>query len=105
LSSDHGPRAGGKKLAGPLQASDMEVAFGYRAPLPEGIRVCDGIIDLVSVGFNVVVGPEIEHELHVLTIDLGKQRLDVIGITNHTIHVSSFQSGKSVSLGGRSLYQ
>jgi len=24
-----------KKLAGPLQASDMEVAFGYRAPLPE----------------------------------------------------------------------
>lgn len=23
-----------KKLAGPLQASDMEVAFGYRAPLP-----------------------------------------------------------------------
>jgi geranylgeranyl reductase family protein len=24
-----------KKLAGPLQASDMEVAFGYRTPLPE----------------------------------------------------------------------
>ncbi len=24
-----------KKLAGPLKASDMEVAFGYRAPLPE----------------------------------------------------------------------
>jgi geranylgeranyl reductase family protein len=24
----------GKKLAGPLSASDMEVAFGYRAPLP-----------------------------------------------------------------------
>ncbi len=24
-----------KKLAGPLSASDMEVAFGYRAPLPE----------------------------------------------------------------------
>jgi geranylgeranyl reductase family protein len=24
-----------KKLAGPLEASDMEVAFGYRAPLPE----------------------------------------------------------------------
>jgi geranylgeranyl reductase family protein len=24
-----------KKLAGPLQAGDMEVAFGYRAPLPE----------------------------------------------------------------------
>jgi len=24
----------GKMLAGPLQASDMEVAFGYRAPLP-----------------------------------------------------------------------
>jgi geranylgeranyl reductase family protein len=24
-----------KKLAGPLQAADMEVAFGYRAPLPE----------------------------------------------------------------------
>ena len=26
----------GKKLAGPLPASDMEVAFGYRAPLPAG---------------------------------------------------------------------
>jgi len=25
----------GKKLAGPLSASDMEVAFGYRAPLPQ----------------------------------------------------------------------
>ncbi len=25
----------GKKLAGPLPASDMEVAFGYRAPLPK----------------------------------------------------------------------
>ena len=24
-----------KKLAGPLQAADMEVGFGYRAPLPE----------------------------------------------------------------------
>jgi flavin-dependent dehydrogenase len=23
-----------KKLAGPLSAADMEVAFGYRAPLP-----------------------------------------------------------------------
>jgi geranylgeranyl reductase family protein len=28
-----------KKLAGPLQASDMEVAFGYRTPLPEAREV------------------------------------------------------------------
>jgi geranylgeranyl reductase family protein len=28
-----------KKLAGPLAASDMEVAFGYRAPLPEQGKV------------------------------------------------------------------
>ena len=27
----------GKKLAGPLPPSDMEVAFGYRAPLPENV--------------------------------------------------------------------
>ncbi len=29
----------GKKLAGPLSASDMEVAFGYRAPLPQQAAV------------------------------------------------------------------
>jgi geranylgeranyl reductase family protein len=28
-----------KQLAGPLEASDMEVAFGYRAPLPEQAEV------------------------------------------------------------------
>jgi geranylgeranyl reductase family protein len=35
VGADGANSAIGKKLAGPLQASDMEVAFGYRAPLPE----------------------------------------------------------------------
>jgi geranylgeranyl reductase family protein len=35
LGADGANSAIAKKLAGPLQASDMEVAFGYRAPLPE----------------------------------------------------------------------
>ena len=35
VGADGANSAIAKKLAGPLQASDMEVAFGYRAPLPE----------------------------------------------------------------------
>lgn len=35
VAADGANSAIAKKLAGPLQASDMEVAFGYRAPLPE----------------------------------------------------------------------
>jgi geranylgeranyl reductase family protein len=35
VGADGANSALAKKLAGPLQASDMEVAFGYRAPLPE----------------------------------------------------------------------
>ena len=34
VAADGANSAIAKKLAGPLQASDMEVAFGYRAPLP-----------------------------------------------------------------------
>lgn len=34
VGADGANSAIAKKLAGPLQASDMEVAFGYRAPLP-----------------------------------------------------------------------
>lgn len=34
IGADGANSAIAKKLAGPLQASDMEVAFGYRAPLP-----------------------------------------------------------------------
>lgn len=35
VGADGANSAIAKKFAGPLQASDMEVAFGYRAPLPE----------------------------------------------------------------------
>jgi geranylgeranyl reductase family protein len=35
VGADGANSAIAKRLAGPLQASDMEVAFGYRAPLPE----------------------------------------------------------------------
>ena len=35
VAADGANSAIAKKLAGPLQAADMEVAFGYRAPLPE----------------------------------------------------------------------
>jgi geranylgeranyl reductase family protein len=35
VGADGANSAIAKKLAGPLQAADMEVAFGYRAPLPE----------------------------------------------------------------------
>jgi geranylgeranyl reductase family protein len=35
VGADGANSAIAKKLAGPLEASDMEVAFGYRAPLPE----------------------------------------------------------------------
>lgn len=35
VAADGANSAIAKKLAGPLAASDMEVAFGYRAPLPE----------------------------------------------------------------------
>ena len=35
VGADGANSAIAKKLAGPLLASDMEVAFGYRAPLPE----------------------------------------------------------------------
>jgi geranylgeranyl reductase family protein len=35
VGADGANSAIAKKLAGPLQASDMEVAFGYRAPLPD----------------------------------------------------------------------
>lgn len=35
VGADGANSAIAKKLAGPLQASDMEVAFGYRTPLPE----------------------------------------------------------------------
>ena len=35
VGADGANSAIARKLAGPLQASDMEVAFGYRAPLPE----------------------------------------------------------------------
>lgn len=35
VGADGANSAIAKKLAGPLKASDMEVAFGYRAPLPE----------------------------------------------------------------------
>jgi geranylgeranyl reductase family protein len=35
IGADGANSAIARKLAGPLQASDMEVAFGYRAPLPE----------------------------------------------------------------------
>src|SRR6476659_1057873 len=35
VGADGANSAIAKKLAGPLQPSDMEVAFGYRAPLPE----------------------------------------------------------------------
>jgi geranylgeranyl reductase family protein len=35
VGADGANSAIAKKLAGPLAASDMEVAFGYRAPLPE----------------------------------------------------------------------
>jgi geranylgeranyl reductase family protein len=35
VGADGANSAIAKKLAGPLQASDMEVAFGYRAPLPK----------------------------------------------------------------------
>jgi geranylgeranyl reductase family protein len=36
VGADGANSAIAKKLAGPLRASDMEVAFGYRTPLPEG---------------------------------------------------------------------
>src|SRR5712691_5268787 len=36
VGADGANSAIAKKLVGPLEASDMEVAFGYRAPLPEG---------------------------------------------------------------------
>lgn len=36
VGADGANSAVGKLLAGPLPPSDMEVAFGYRAPLPEG---------------------------------------------------------------------
>ncbi len=39
VGADGANSAIAKKLAGPLQASDMEVAFGYRAPLPEQAEV------------------------------------------------------------------
>lgn len=39
VGADGANSAIAKKLAGPLQASDMEVAFGYRAPLPEHAEV------------------------------------------------------------------
>jgi len=35
VGADGANSAIAKKLAGPLEASDMEVAFGYRAPLPQ----------------------------------------------------------------------
>jgi len=35
VGADGANSATAKKLAGPLEAADMEVAFGYRAPLPE----------------------------------------------------------------------
>src|SRR5262245_49770214 len=35
VGADGANSAIAKKLAGPLQSADMEVAFGYRAPLPE----------------------------------------------------------------------
>ena len=38
VGADGANSAIAKKFAGPLQASDMEVAFGYRAPLPEQER-------------------------------------------------------------------
>ncbi|MGH9927752.1 MAG: NAD(P)/FAD-dependent oxidoreductase [Pyrinomonadaceae bacterium] len=39
VGADGANSAIAKKLAGPLQPSDMEVAFGYRAPLPEQVEV------------------------------------------------------------------
>jgi geranylgeranyl reductase family protein len=36
VAADGANSAIAKKLAGPLMASDMEVAFGYRTPLPDG---------------------------------------------------------------------
>jgi geranylgeranyl reductase family protein len=39
VGADGANSAIAKKLAGALQASDMEVAFGYRAPLPEQAEV------------------------------------------------------------------
>ena len=39
VGADGANSAIAKKLAGPLQAADMEVAFGYRTPLPENGEV------------------------------------------------------------------
>lgn len=61
IGADGANSAIGRRLAGGLPSSEMEVAFGYRAPLPEGDEVSTVIAFLPGLAGYAWAFPRLDH--------------------------------------------